>query len=65
HGTDMPEDMNIPWMLAGPGIKEGHVIERDVSLLDTAPTIASLFGLDAHQQWEGSAVMEAYINGAG
>ncbi|MCA9889334.1 MAG: alkaline phosphatase family protein [Anaerolineae bacterium] len=65
HGTDMPEDMNIPWMLAGPGIKEGHVIERDVSLLDTAPTIASLFGLDAHQQWEGSAVTEAYINGAG
>jgi arylsulfatase A-like enzyme len=60
HGTDLPEDMTIPWLAAGPGIRQGHTIESTVSLLDTAPTIARLLGLAPHREWEGRCVEEIF-----
>lgn len=59
HGTEMPEDMTIPWMIAGPGIRTNYQIQRPVSLLDTAPTLARVLGLEAARDWEGSCVDEA------
>ncbi len=61
HGTEMPEDMTIPWIIGGAGVKPGHIIERPVSLLDTAPTIAHLMGIPQPSDWEGSAVTEALL----
>jgi predicted AlkP superfamily pyrophosphatase or phosphodiesterase len=61
HGTDLPEDMTIPWMAAGPGIRAGHSIAAPVSLLDTAPTIARLLGIAPHREWEGRAVEEIFV----
>ena len=61
HGTDMPEDMTIPWLIAGPKIKRGYRIEGAVSLIDTAPTLAHLMGLSAHRDWEGKVVSEAFV----
>jgi phosphopentomutase len=61
HGTDTPLDMTIPWMIMGPKIKAGHEIEAPVSLLDTAPTLARLLGLAAHDHWEGRPVDEAFV----
>ena len=60
HGTDLPEDMTIPWLVAGPGIRAGHPIEAPVSLLDTAPTLARLLGIAPHQEWEGRCVEEIF-----
>jgi arylsulfatase A-like enzyme len=62
HGTDMPEDMTIPWIIAGPGIRQGHTIQAPVSLLDTAPTIAHLLGAAPPVEWEGRAVLEILEN---
>jgi predicted AlkP superfamily pyrophosphatase or phosphodiesterase len=62
HGTEMPEDMTIPWMLAGPGIREDYAIQRAVSLLDTAPTLAALLGVPPVRDWEGTAVDEAFAD---
>lgn len=59
HGTDSPEDMTIPWMIGGAGVKPGHVIGQPVSLLDTAPTIAHLLGIPRPNDWEGAVVAEA------
>jgi predicted AlkP superfamily pyrophosphatase or phosphodiesterase len=61
HGTEMPEDMTIPWLVAGPAIKQNYAIQAPVSLLDTAPTLARLLELPAHPQWEGKVVEEAFI----
>jgi hypothetical protein len=58
HGTDLEEDMTIPWMAVGPAIKKGHTIQSQVSLLDTAPTIAKLLELKPHRDWEGKCVEE-------
>ncbi|MEZ4606831.1 MAG: alkaline phosphatase family protein [Deinococcales bacterium] len=61
HGTNSPEDMTIPWMIMGPNIKINHQLESPVSLLDTAPTIAHIFGLKPPLAWEGQVVREAFI----
>jgi len=60
HGTDLPEDMTIPWMLYGAGVKPGHTITRPVSLLDTAPTIAHILNIKRPKEWEGTPVEEAF-----
>ena len=60
HGTDSDEDMTIPWMAVGPNIKKGYTIQSPVSLLDTAPTIAKILGLQPHREWEGRCVDEIF-----
>jgi len=60
HGTDSTEDMTIPWVIAGPGIRRDQTIDAPVSLLDTAPTLARLLGIAPHPQWEGRCVDEAF-----
>lgn len=62
HGTDMPEDMTIPWILAGPQVKRGYTIQGAVSLIDSAPTMAHLMGVPAHRDWEGRVIEEALVN---
>lgn len=61
HGTPMPEDMNIPWIIAGPRIAAGARISVPVSLLDTAPTIAHVLGIPAPADWEGSVIHSAFL----
>jgi predicted AlkP superfamily pyrophosphatase or phosphodiesterase len=60
HGTDKPEDMTVPWMIAGPGIRRDYEIKAAVSLLDTAPTLARVLGIMSHPDWEGRCVEEVF-----
>jgi predicted AlkP superfamily pyrophosphatase or phosphodiesterase len=59
HGTNQPEDMTIPWMISGPGVRRGGQLDIPVSLLDTAPTLAHLLGLPVPASWDGRVVTEA------
>lgn len=61
HGTDSPEDMTIPWILSGTGIRQNHALTGQVSLLDTAPTIAHILGFSPHPAWEGRCNTEIFI----
>uniref|UniRef100_A0A7C1FFF7 Alkaline phosphatase family protein n=1 Tax=Caldilinea aerophila TaxID=133453 RepID=A0A7C1FFF7_9CHLR len=56
HGTELPEDMLIPWIAAGPSIRRNYVIQTDVTLLDTAPTLARMLQIPAHPHWEGRCI---------
>lgn len=60
HGTEAPADMTIPWIIAGPGIRRGHEIQRPVNLIDTAPTLARVLGFAPHPEWEGQCVDEVF-----
>jgi phosphopentomutase len=60
HGTDRDEDMFIPWIAAGPNIKKGYTIQSQISLLDTAPTIATILGIQPHHEWEGRSADEIF-----
>ena len=59
HGTETPEDMTIPWLVAGPRIKRGYELTGAVSLLETAPTLAHRLDIPAPREWEGRCVTEA------
>ena len=61
HGTEMPEDMTIPWMINGTPIKQGYQIQSPVSILDTPVTLAHLMGLEIPALWEGKVVSEALV----
>jgi predicted AlkP superfamily pyrophosphatase or phosphodiesterase len=60
HGTDCDEDMTIPWLLQGPGVREGHRLEAPVRIDDTCVTAARVLGLRRAPQWEGRVVEEAF-----
>ena len=57
HGTELPEDMTVPFFFCGPSFEGGKAIEEDVSLLDIAPTIAKLMELKPEHEWEGHSVI--------
>jgi len=62
HGTDSPEDMTIPWILAGPGVRTGHTLTTLVRIYDTCPTLAELLGLQPAPQWDGHIIEEALLS---
>ena len=66
HGTSMLEDMTIPWIAAGPGIKAGYEIKQPVSLIDTAATVMRAFGItDYYVEWKSRTIAEIFVDGAG
>ncbi|MBQ8207917.1 MAG: alkaline phosphatase family protein [Clostridia bacterium] len=56
HGSDLPEDMIIPFFFYGPEFTPGE-IKESVSLLEIAPTIAKLFGIEPEKEWEGHSII--------
>ena len=56
HGTELPEDMTIPLFCLGPDFAPGKVLE-DVSILDIAPTVAKLLGVEPADEWEGKCLI--------
>jgi predicted AlkP superfamily pyrophosphatase or phosphodiesterase len=61
HGLDTPEDMTIPWILSGTGVKRGHRIQSQVMIYDTCPTLAALLGLPRAPEWDGRIIKEALV----
>lgn len=56
HGSDCPEDMTIPIFILGNGICRGANF-KDCSILDIAPTVTKIFGLQADEDWEGKPLI--------
>lgn len=59
HGGKSPEEIYIPWIIQGKGIKKNHEISDLIMTYDTAATIAWIFGLDMPQVWRGKPVLES------
>ena len=55
HGGLRMSDLEIPWIIAGPGIVRGE-IQTPVNTYDTAVTLASLLGLEPPPCWIGRPV---------
>ena len=64
HNTFCYEEMvNIPWILSAPGaLPAGVEVPGVVSILDTLPTIAELFGLRAaNRALDGQSIVGAFV----
>lgn len=61
HGANMPEDMTIPWIVAGPGIVPGTRFESgSVSVMDTAATVLWALGIPAPPSVKGRPAQAAF-----
>ena len=56
HGSMCDEDMTVPFFFYGPCFEKGKALEG-LSLLDIAPTIAKLMGVDPEVEWEGQSIV--------
>jgi len=55
HGTEVKEDMFVPFFMIGEGVAKGKEI-KDMSILDVTPTIADIMGLSKISFWEGNVI---------
>lgn len=60
HGGNSIEEIEIPWIISGPGIKKGYKITETVETYFTAPTIAKVFEVTVPDCWTGKAVFSAF-----
>jgi len=56
HGTEIPEDMLIPLIISGKRF-EAQELPETVSILDIAPTVAALLGVQTDPDWEGKSLI--------
>lgn len=59
HGSNLPEDMTIPWILNGPRVAPGE-LQTQVYIMDTAATVAYALGLPLQPEWDGVPIYEAF-----
>jgi predicted AlkP superfamily pyrophosphatase or phosphodiesterase len=59
HGGASRAEVEIPWILQGPGVRKGREIAQPVFTYDTAATVAHLLGVSAPACWIGKPVVDA------
>ncbi len=60
HGGATMEEIEIPWILAGPGVARGKELSEPLDTYQTAATIAHIFGLQPPEAWIGRPVLSAF-----
>jgi arylsulfatase A-like enzyme len=63
HGGNSMDELEIPWILAGPGVRRGYTLRAQVNTFDTGPTLGYALGIKTPDCWIGRPVLEAF--GAG
>lgn len=63
HGGFTTAEMQVQWLLVGPGVRRNHRIRAPVSIMDGAPTLLHLLGIPPPVQFYGRAVLEAFERG--
>jgi arylsulfatase A-like enzyme len=53
------ENVHVPYIIAAPQLIESELrVQRPVSLIDTAPTILELLGVDVPPEYEGNSMLD-------
>ncbi len=60
HGSRQAEDMTIPWIINGPGVVPGLILQSLINTTDTAATTAYALSLIQPTDWDGLPVLEAF-----
>lgn len=60
HGGKSLDEVQIPWIISGPGVRKNHELKDAIITYDTAATLAWLMGLKQPQSWRGRPVLEAF-----
>lgn len=62
HGGATMAELEIPWIIHGPGVLAGKQLATPINTYDTAATVAWLFGLTVPTAWIGKPVMDAFAD---
>jgi predicted AlkP superfamily pyrophosphatase or phosphodiesterase len=60
HEGAYEENIRIPWIAIGDGVKHNHKIEKQVMIYDTAPTVLSGLGIEPPADWDGRQIKEIF-----
>jgi predicted AlkP superfamily pyrophosphatase or phosphodiesterase len=60
HGLAIPEDLTIPWIAWGKGVKPHSTIPSPIGTCDTAATALWLLGVPVPAGWDGTPVTSAF-----
>jgi hypothetical protein len=60
HGGATMQEIEIPWIIQGPGVALGREIKAPINTYDTAVTVAYIFGLKPPDCWIGKPVFDAF-----
>lgn len=60
HGGRKMEEMETPFIISGPSIKQGFEIPESMMQFDIAPTIGYIFGLESPQVWIGRPMTSVF-----
>jgi predicted AlkP superfamily pyrophosphatase or phosphodiesterase len=63
HGSNSPEDVTIPWIAWGSGVKPG-TLTNPVTTFDTAATALWLLDVPVPNNWDGKPVTSAFVETA-
>lgn len=61
HGGKSLQEVEIPFIIKGPGIKINHEIQNVVVDFDYGTTITYILGIQAHQAWRGQVIEDIFI----
>ena len=60
HGGEDIEELTVPMIFFGAGVKKGHLIQQQIYQYDAAATIAFALNLKAPYEWIGRPVKAAF-----
>lgn len=60
HGGATMAELEIPWIVTGPGVVKGRELRAPLNIYDTAATVAYIFGLKPPACWIGQPVRDAF-----
>ncbi len=60
HGGNTPQEVNVPFVISGAGIKQGHHIQSYVNNYDLPETIAKMLNAKIPDCWQGKVVEEIF-----
>ena len=63
HGGTRAEEVTIPWIAWGRGVRTGTVLPAGVRTMDTAATTVWLLGVEVPRDWSGAPVAAAFAPG--
>ena len=62
HGGYTMDEIQIPWIISGPGIRENTEIKGTIMQYDTAATLAAVLNVEPSPCWRGKPVTEAFTD---
>ncbi len=61
HGGSSPDEMIVPFIISGKGVKKGYAFNHPVFTVDMAPTIAWLLGFQLNEWVTGKPLKDAFL----